>query len=156
MRKMAFWVGAIEILAFILLITMIVFFLISYSTLPERIPHGTAPDGEVFYGGKERFLICFWLGVGAYGLLFLLKRFPRLMSYPVKITPENVDFQAKLGRLMLSITTLLFMAIFTLVIYDLYQSAAYMQAGNIVLIAVLFGAVLLNGGIYWTIARKHK
>ena len=74
-----------EVFSFFVLITVIVFFAISYTTLPERIPMAFSGSGEPVEGGKIYFLITFWLGFCSYGLLFMLKRFPRLRSYPVVV-----------------------------------------------------------------------
>lgn len=76
MGKIKFWTGMMEVFSFFVLITVIVFFAISYTTLPERIPMAFIGSGEPVEGGKIYFLITFWLGFCSYGLLFILKRFP--------------------------------------------------------------------------------
>ena len=157
MGKIKFWTGMMEVFSFFVLITVIVFFVISYTTLPERIPMAFIGSGEPVEGGKIYFLITFWLGFCSYGLLFILKRFPRLMSYPVKITPENVDLQARLAKLMLSILTLFCMLIILVVLYDLYARATSSAArGSVIPVVVLFAGIFLDVGIYILIAKKNK
>ena len=101
-EKSAILDGFFEILSFLMLILTIVFFARSYEALPVRLPRG---DAEALLGARISICLLFSVGFVVYGLLFALKRFPRLMSYPVRITPENMDYQARIGKLMLSILT---------------------------------------------------
>lgn len=79
------------------------------------------------------------------------------MSYPVKITPENVDLQARLAKLMLSILTLFCMLIILVVLYDLYARATSSAArGSVIPVVVLFAGIFLDVGIYILIAKKNK
>jgi len=157
MGKLRFWTGLIEAISFFTLVAMIVFFVIAYTTLPEKVALAFDGDTSAVEGGRIYFLVIFWLGMAAYSLLFILKRFPRLMSYPVRITPENVDIQARLARLMLSILTLFCMLIILLVLLDLYMRTINSpMTSHFWLILCLFGGAGVNVGVYLLVARAKK
>ena len=152
MQKKHYVVGAIEILAFALLLLLIVMFARFYAELPDAAGEQGALRTDHTY-----FAIVFWLGVITYSVLFVLKRFPRLISFPVRITPENVDFQARAAKTMLSITTLFSMCVFDIALFDLYRGALSRQAPMHTLpIAVCFVCILVNIIVYFIVARARK
>ncbi len=157
MDKLRFWTGFIEVLSFILLVCTIIFFVQAYTALPERIAFAFGGDTSSVENGRFYLMFIFWLGMLCYGLLFVLKRFPRLMSYPVKITPDNVDIQARLAKLMMSVMTLFCMAIIVLILYDLYMNAVNVPVpGSMIFIGCLFGGILADVAVYFYIAKRKK
>lgn len=153
MKKVRFWTGFFEILSFLVLISMIVFFALSYEALPAHLPRG---DGEALLGARISICLLFAVGFAVYGLLFALKRFPRLMSYPVRITPENMDYQARIGKLMLSILTFCCMSMIFTILYDIYHGAIRQADGHIWLLAGLLGASVADVAIYTAIAKLKE
>ncbi|MBQ9941899.1 MAG: hypothetical protein IJP03_02705 [Christensenellaceae bacterium] len=157
MNQMKRWTGIIEALSFFSFLCVAMFFATTHAALPGRIAQGFLGKMDFARDAGTYMLVAFWLGVLCYSLLFLLKRFPRLMSYPVRLTPENMDFQARWSRLMLSIITLLCMCIVLFVIIELYLCAVNAKTSSSFLpVALLFGGIVASVVIYLVIARKHK
>ena len=153
MKKVRFWTVFFEILSFLMLILTIVFFARSYEALPVRLPRG---DAEALLGARISICLLFSVGFVVYGLLFALKRFPRLMSYPVRITPENMDYQARIGKLMLSILTFCCMSMIFTILYDIYQGAVQQAAGHIWLLSGLLGISVADVAVYTAIAKLKE
>lgn len=143
MKKLRFWTGLIEVVSFFVLVCLIILFSAAYTRVKAR-------TGGWLIG-------VFWLGIAAYGVLFFFKRFPRLIRYPVPLTPENVDFQARLARLFLSIMTFLSMCILAIVELNLYWSAVGKDVSGFgVVIAILALLCILSIVLYNGIARRHS
>lgn len=147
--KMRYAVGAIEIVAFLAMLAQTVLFARQYAALPP------AGEAERFFASQEAFLALFLLGMAVYGMLFVLKRFPRIMKYPVPITPKNVVMQASLSRLMLSANTLLAAAILLAAQYAACPGTAAPRAALLVA-AVLFVLMLVNTAVYFALAFRFR
>ena len=154
MRKVHFWTGFFEIISFFLLVVIIVFFALSYENLPA-LSQGPAGKGDA-RGAKVSICLLFVMGFVIYGLLFALKRFPRLMSYPVPITPQNLDYQARIGKLMLSILTFCSMGMILVILYDLYQSAVGQADGHVGIVLGLLAVCVIDVAAYTVIAKKKE
>jgi len=145
-----------DALSTLLLLAIVVFCAKAYSVL------GAQKAASVLLAQSARrirlyLFAAFWMAMTCYGLLFLLKRFPRLMYYPVTITPKNMGTQARLAKLMLSVLTLFAMAIALLIHFDLYTSAVDRRLFDPApLIICLFAGILLDLVIYLILAHKRK
>lgn len=156
MRTVRFWTAVCEIASFFLLVCLLVFFALSHQEVAFQISEGAQKEKSVL-GVQTSLCLIFALGILVYGLLFLLKRFPRFMSYPVPITPENMDFQARLAKLMLSVLTLCSMGIFVTILYDTYKNAGREQEiGHIGIILGLLAGAILDVALYLAMARAKE
>lgn len=157
MQKFRFATGLFEILSFVTLVVMIVLFALFYTELPVYVFRAFNGDVSSVEPTRGYFILTFVLGMAAYSLLFVLKRFPRLMSYPVVITPENVDIQSRLTRLMLSILTFFAMVIMVLVMIDIFLNAINSSFPSLMgYIVYPFGGIVVNLIAYIIIARRNK
>lgn len=88
----------LDVLSWTLLLTLWVIVLISYYTLPERIPIHFNFAGEVD-GWSEKQMIFFHpaLATSIMIVLTLISRYPHTFNYPVQITPENAERNYRLG-----------------------------------------------------------
>lgn len=103
---------AAEVLALIIVLGNIIFLLIAWNSLPDRIPAHTDFAGNVNkYGGKGTLVLLPVLTLVMYLGLTVLSRFPQYFNYAVQITEENAERQYRLGvQIML---VLKFIIIFT-------------------------------------------
>lgn len=133
-----------EILSFMLLLFMITQYALS-------------ADSQTQYIGGYAYTVMFWLGFAVYGLFAVLKRFPRLINYPVTITAKNVAAQARLMRLMLSTSTLLSMCI----VADIFIGLRLADLGiktiaPVIVAGVCFLGIIADLLIYFAAAKKRK
>lgn len=157
MKKINNWIGAIEVVSFLLLIFQIALFSKIYDAVAENAPIAILRRSIEIGDAKTLFLILFLVGMVIYGLLFLLKRFPRLVQYPVKITPGNIDRQSKLYRLAMSILTFLAMSMVNLLMYNLYLNVSTGETRrNTFMIGVIVALMLVDMGVYILLARKNR
>lgn len=93
----------LEVTALFFMIFCIVFTLIHWNQLPERIPTHFNILGEADgYGDKASLLAILPISLLIYLSMTILGRFPNVYNYMVKITEENAERQYRLAtRLML-------------------------------------------------------
>ena len=157
MKKINNWIGAIEVISFLLLLWQIALFSKIYNILPDNVPIEILHRSIMVPDAKTLFLVLFLVGMVIYGLLFLLKRFPRLVQYPVKITPGNIDRQSKLYRLAMSILTFLAMAMVDILMYNLYLNVSAGETRrNTFMIGVIIVLMVADLLVYLWLARKNK
>ena len=157
MKKIRVVSTVIEVISFGVFIMLSVLFINFYSIFPNKIPVRAGIIQLLGIDGKQEFLVLFWIAFLIYGILFVLKRFPRLMAYPVKTHAYNIEVQVNLSKLMLSLLTLFSMSLFLCIFYDMYFFATYlrsvMPSALIIGLAAAMPVTLL---IYIVVARRFK
>lgn len=88
----------------------------AYSILPETIPthfnlKGVADD----YGSKATIFILPSVATAIYLLITVLKRYPHIFNYMVKITVENAESQYRFATRMLRVVKLFVIVLFGIV-----------------------------------------
>lgn len=117
--------------------------------------YAASGSADTQYMGGYAYTVAFWLGFLVYGLFFVLKRFPRLISYPVTITAKNVTVQARLSRLMLSILTLMSMCVIATIFIGLRLADRGIKTrAPIIVIMLCFAGVIADIAIYLIFAKK--
>ena len=81
-----------------------------------------------FSTGKPALTALFIGGMLVFCALFLLKRFPRLFPFPVKITPANMRKQAILSGFFISLLSMFTTPVFGCLMYMKYRSILYEPA----------------------------
>jgi uncharacterized membrane protein len=104
---------ALEILAALGLLSMLVLCVFHYGQLPEQIPTHFGPDGRAdAFGSKSTLWILPGLGTLMFVVMTFINRRPDRFNYTVKITPENAERQyilaTRLIRLMKTFVMLIF------------------------------------------------
>lgn len=127
------------------------FFCVLYAVLS----HNEALGGRSF-----PLTVIFIVGILVYFCLFCLKRFIRIYPFPVKITPENMAFQASFAKLATSILSFLLMCAFISVIYIKYCNLAE-STEKLPLIPAYLPFIFVGASAAWyasyiAVARKHK
>lgn len=157
MGKIKIAISVMEALAVGLFIAVIVLYAQADMLLPDRIPQAAEQGEVVAWSDKTMFTVVFLLAFLVYGVLFVLKRFPRFMAFPVKLSAQNIHKQASIARLMLAVVTLLAMAAFALLLYSMYEVAVNpMTAVMRPAILVLLGSIVLAVAGYIVVARLHR
>ncbi len=98
----------LDIISLLAIIFMVVIFAMVAGILPP--PEAAQVGGYdllLKYGVRMLFLGLFLAGCGIIGVLFLIARFQRLYIYPVEITPQNIEIQYIMAKIMLSANQLI-------------------------------------------------
>jgi len=141
----------LEILSFILLAANALLFALAHYNLPET----SYLFQGVEFPDKLQFTLVFWIAFLVYGALFVLKRFPHLMVYPVKLTAANINFQTQWGRLMLAALTLPAMAALLIIMVDFYRSFTMPGvAVHLLAVILLLASMPILFLIYYIVAKK--
>lgn len=133
----------IEILSAALLAALFVYTLASWSNLPETIPvHFNAkgrPDG---YGGRITIFFSPLLTLALYLLLTVINRRPDIFNYPVRITPQNAEYQYRIATRMLRMLKLSLVVMFGAITWSVVHSAQSGHSGYVMW--VLPVALIIN------------
>ncbi len=145
MKAIRYISGSLEIMGFFTVVLLSVVFAISHDRLDEAT--------NAIQGYNIVSTMCYMLGIIIYGVLFILKRFPRFMVYPVKLDPANISVQIALSKLMLVILKVCFNVLFISVLLSLYSGQQSSAAD--ILIALMAIAIPGDIIIYMVIARRR-
>lgn len=114
----------LEIISAVLLLGLLIYTLISWTSLPETIPvHFNAkgqPDG---WGSRVSIFFSPLLALALYILLTLLNKRPEIFNYPVRITPENAAFQYALAMRLIRLLKLSLIILFGAITWSVVHSA---------------------------------
>ncbi|WP_445385791.1 DUF1648 domain-containing protein [Robiginitalea sp. IMCC44478] len=95
----------LEVLSFILILSSALLILIYYNHLPEELPihFNTTQKDPNGYGNKSLL----WQLPIILGIIVLsiikLSQYPHVFNYPIKIRPENVEYNYKIASQMLRV-----------------------------------------------------
>lgn len=114
----------LETMSAVLLLGLLIYTMISWTSLPETIPvHFNAkgqPDG---WGSRISIFFSPLLALALYILLTLLNRRPEIFNYPVRITPENAAFQYTLATRLIRLLKLSLIILFGAITWSVVYSA---------------------------------
>lgn len=158
MKGLKLVIDLLEILSFGALLILVVFFAMSYSVLPENLPHiQITLNSFIQFNTKDVLIGLFLAGFLFYSILFLLRKFPSLHIYPVKITVENVEKQLYLSRLFIGLIKLIGMVGIVLLFLHVYY---YLNEGilqNLLReLMVTLGLMVLCVAVYIPVARHYR
>lgn len=158
MKGLKLVINLLEILSFGALLILVVFFAMSYSVLPENLPHiQITLNSFIQFNTKDVLIGLFLAGLLFYSILFLLRKFPSLHVYPVKITVENVEKQLYLSRLFIGLIKLIGMVGIVLLFLHVYY---YLNEGilqNLLReLMVTLGLMVLCVAVYIPVARHYR
>ncbi|PIC96264.1 hypothetical protein CSV69_07225 [Sporosarcina sp. P26b] len=144
-----------DVLVIALFAAALVYLLLQWSQLPERIPAHFGADGEVDrYGTRMELLllpiigIVMWVGMG------ILEKYPHMYNY-INLRPDNIEIHYRYGVLFMNviknISTLLFVfLIWQMTDIALAKIATLNMPIFIMILVLLFGSM----GIYFYKAMK--
>ncbi len=109
---------AMEILAALGLLTMLVLCVLHYGQLPEQIPTHFGPDGRAdAFGSKSTLWILPGLGTLMFVVMTFINRRPDRFNYTVKITPENAERQYSMATRFIRAMKTLVMLLFAFLVW---------------------------------------
>lgn len=149
---------AMEILAAMGLLTMLVLSALYYNQLPEQIPTHFGPDGRPdAYGSKPTLWLLPGLGALLYAFMTFINRRPDRFNYTVKITAENAERQYSMATRFIRAIKVFVMLLFTFLVWRII-GIAQEEAENMgfwlfpTLMIVILGATLFY--LFRSIAMK--
>jgi len=108
----------IEIITIILLISIWAYLILSWDTIPAKIPGHYNGAGVVDrWGSKNEILVMPIASIALYALLTMVSYFPSTWNIPVEITEENREFVYRNVKTMLSLLKLEVITTFTYITY---------------------------------------
>jgi len=143
-------------LGLVMLIGLFAVFGVAHTVLPERAPSVIVGNTVTEWSDNTLLMIVFWAGIVIYGVLYIMKRFPRLMLYPVKTTPENVVYQAELGKLFLAALSFFAMVLFVILEFKIFISAYGKTVWGNGDVYIAVGCIAASVAVYLIMAIKHK
>lgn len=135
----------LEYLTIGLMISSIVYAVIYYGSLPEKIPMHFNLSGKVTrYGGKESIWALNIIGLLTIYGGFYLNRFPHIFNYPQKITPENAkkfytDATRMIRYLNLCLAILFSVINFEIINIALDSSKKFTTIANYIILFLVIG-----------------
>ncbi len=148
-----------DILSWTLLLFILIMTARLYNDLPDRVPTHFNVRGQVDgWGTKQSVWLLPAVSVLMFGLFQLSLRFPKLINYPVRITPENAQRQYDLARTFLRVLRTSVLVLFFLIQWITLQTAL----GRPSLIAATFGMmistflVMIPLAVYLVLAFRRK
>ncbi len=146
----------IELISAGLLSALLIYTFVSWFSLPETIPiHFDAkgqPDG---YGARISIFFSPILAVGLYIVLNLLNQRPHIFNYPVKITPDNAEYQYRLATRMMRLLNLALVLMFGAITWGTVHSA---KSGNsdVILWVLPFALIITFVPIVYYFSKVFK
>lgn len=108
----------LEIIGIIILLAYLIFFFLTFSSLPDKTPAHFDFAGEVTrYGSKYEMVIMPVLGVIMYGGITILQKYPSAWNVPIKITTENEEEAYSILRTVIIASKVEMIGIFALISY---------------------------------------
>ncbi len=140
------------------IIFLVVIFAYTGRILPAPDPY---PEGSgafvLTFGIKSLILIAFLVGCGINGLLFILSRFQRLFKYPVEITPQNIELQYHLAKIMFSVMQIIVSIIACFLMVNIYKSTFKLTDPVFIILCIQSLAIITaTFFIYVFLAQKFK
>lgn len=133
----------IEIACIAVILFTIVFWIASYSSIPEQVPTHFGFDGRPdAFGDKKSILLLPVIALLIYALITMLLFFPGTWNIPVKLTPRNRERVLTATRTLLCLIKL---EVCTLFAYLFVCSARGMPLGTAsmpVVLIIIFGTVI--------------
>ena len=134
----------------------VIFMAVAFTVLYSKCYHSFNID----ISSRSTLTLIFVFGILIFGILFVLKRFPRFYPFPVKVNTKNMMFQAWLAQLFLTIISIIVLAIFTVMLYKEYTNILITDIQVIEIpdyIPIgLIASCLITIVIYIIIAIRHK
>lgn len=131
----------IEGITLSIVIGIVVYTAIHYSTLPDTIPTHYGFSGKADgYGGKSTLLVLLGVLMAMYLLLLVASRIPHKFNYVTAITESNAPRQYSIALQMMRIVKLIVVIIFSYIILTTIQIAQgkVMSLGTWFIPTVLF------------------
>lgn len=141
----------VEIITLVVLMTMIIYPLLIWNSLPDKLPMHYNAAGEIDrWGNRGELLILPVIGIFMYGLLTLVSSFPSAWNIPVAVNREN---RSRVYQCTKSMLVLMKLEVILLFAYLEYQVTGQRELSGGFLGIVLF---VIFGTLIYFIRRMYK
>jgi uncharacterized membrane protein len=121
---------AVERIGWVILLTIWVLTITSYSNLPDTIPTHYNGEGKADgFGRKINILTLPLVATILFVGMTIINKFPYIFNYPVKITEENAFRQYTNATRMIRYLKLLLIVLFGLIVFKTIQSTSGQSFG---------------------------
>lgn len=149
-----------DILSWLLLLMILFITARHFADLPERVPTHINALGEADRWGARRSV---WLLPGLaillHGLMSLAQRFPKMINYPVRITPENAQRQFDLARTFIRVIRAATLALLLGIQWSILQIAlggANRLSNPLMVLFVLPILLIVPIAVYMVLAIRRR
>lgn len=142
-----------------LILLMVIYAAMEYTSLPESIPtHFNAKGEPDDYSNKTAIWLLPIIATVTYIGLFIINKYPHIHNYMVNITEENALKNYRFSTRIVRIVNLLTIVLFTYITYHIIQSAkgAQIELGSWFLPIVIGCSVILPIGILIYMKKQNK
>lgn len=102
----------------LLFITVVVYLIMQYPSLPDQVPgHYDAAGTVDRWGSKAEMWILPLVGAGLWVLMTIVERYPHTFNY-INLRPDNIEEQYKNGQMMINVLKNESVLLFTFLIFQ--------------------------------------
>lgn len=146
----------IKLVTLVILIVMIIYPVIMWSTLPAKLPMHYNASGEIDrYGSRAELFIMPVIGILMYGLLTLVTSFPSTWNIPVTITRENRFRVYQCTKSMLILMKLEVIALFAYIEYQIIGQSELPGSFLGIVLIVIFGTMIYFIRRMYKVAKRR-
>ncbi|MEW9676015.1 DUF1648 domain-containing protein [Lentibacillus sp. L22] len=133
------WVQFLNLIAMLMLLSSIVYVVLTYRSLPETVPTHFNGKGEADgWGHKGTIFLLPVIAVICYIPLYFLSKVPHTFNYTVEITKENAPRLYQSARLFMTIINAETVAIFSFLTWETVRAAkGYDTFGVWLIVAII-------------------
>ncbi len=133
----------VEIVCLILLIGVLIYLVLNWNSIPERIPGHYNAMGEIDrMGSKKELLVLPIISWLMYLGMTVLERFPQIWNTGVTVTAENKERVYRVLKNMLSTMKLIMVAVFVYLTINSSQAISLSVWFLPVFITLMFGSII--------------
>lgn len=134
---------AINMLCLIMIIGMVIYLILNWTNIPEKVPMHHNFSGKVDrFGNKSEIIILPIITVIMFSFISVLEHFPQLWNTGVKVTDKNKEYVYRILKSMITTIKLIVVCVFT---YLTVQTTLAIELPSMFLpafILILFGDML--------------
>ena len=147
----------VEIATIVVLIAMIIYPVLIWNILPEKLPMHYNAAGEIDrYGSRAELFILPATGLFMYGLLTLVAFFPSAWNIPVTITRENRIRVYNCTKSMLVSMKLEVIVLFAYLEYHITRQSELPGNFLVVVLTVIFGTIIYFIRRMYKVAKRRN
>ncbi|PSB03347.1 DUF1648 domain-containing protein [Merismopedia glauca] len=149
---------ALDLVGIIGLIVSLVIAVSAWSGLPDIIPVHFGLDGRPNgWGNKSIFWMFPFLNIVVFLSFTVLRRYPHTFNYPVKITPQNAEFQYQIAIDLLNWLKTEFVWLFVYIEGEIIRSSKLNNSSlNIEWLLVFLCFIFVTVGVYLYQASRAR
>lgn len=140
---------AFDVLVIALFAAALVYLLVQWNQLPDRIPAHFGANGEVDrYGSRIELLLLPVIGVVMWAGLWILEKYPHTYNY-LNLRPDNVEIQYRYGVLFMNVIKNLSTLLFVFLLWQSVDIAlARIGSLNMPILITILALLFISMGVY--------